>query len=759
MQIIIPILKPDKNPSDGNSYRPIALSSTLCKIMEHLIKNRLEWFVENKGLLAKTQFGFRKGLSTLDSLSVFTSDIRSAFSREESVGAVFLDVSSAYDNVVLPLLKEKMFLLDIPHRITRIIFNLLSVRSICIRVQGKLLPPRQIWRGLPQGSVLSPILFNIYTHNLEHSVNSFCKVLQYADDLTLYYSSKNFTELSYRLNSALFYLNNWLTNNGLSLSPTKSRVVIFSRKRFCPNISISVQNQIIPTCDNVKFLGVFLDSKMTGIPHLTFIAQKCEKNVNILRSLTGVWWGSHPYCLKLLYNALIRSHFDYGTFLLEPCNKQALNLLDKIQLKCLRIILGAMKSSPSNALQVECGEPPLYLRRQYLADRFIYRIFQISSHPLLSKLHSLNSGLKNNNYWTHKDVPCILKSYQKILTFKFPIFQSMFNPLFVHPFEALCYHPPVILDFGVTKNSPVAQKKFLSILREKWEGWLTLFTDASKLSENSYVGSAVWIPKYKIILNFKNSNVTSIFTGEAVAILEAILFIEAHKINKCIVFTDSYSSLQSISSNPFRSKSKFPIIFEIKGALYRCFCQGLNLKLAWLPSHSGIRDNEFVDSLAKQASTSGTLMHHITYTHDLISLAKIHQMADWNSLWKKTQKSIGKYYAELQPDIPSKPWFFKFRNGSKHSTSVICRIRLGHTCTPVFLAKLRIKDSSICECGLDEGTIDHKFFNCPNLSVSLYDYLPNNIPRPVNLKSLLNLVFTPFVQTLLDFISINNIKL
>ncbi|CAK1582789.1 unnamed protein product [Parnassius mnemosyne] len=424
MQIIIPILKPDKNPSDGNSYRPIALSSTLCKIMEHLIKNRLEWFVENKGLLAKTQFGFRKGLSTLDSLSVFTSDIRSAFSREESVGAVFLDVSSAYDNVIHPLLKEKMLLLDIPHRITRIIFNLLSVRSICIRVQGKLLPPRQIWRGLLQGSVLSPILFNIYTHNLEHSVNSFCKVLQYADDLTLYYSSKNFTDLSYRLNSALFYLNNWLTDNGLSLSPTKSRVVIFSRKRFCPNISISVQNQIIPTSDNVKFLGVFLDSKMTGIPHLTFIAQKCEKNVNILRSLTGVWWGSHPYCLKLLYNALIRSHFDYGTFLLEPCNKQALNLLDKIQLKCLRIILGAMKSSPSNALQVECGEPPLYLRRQYLADRFIYRIFQISSHPLLSKLRSLNSGLKNNNYWTHKDVPCILKSYQKILTFKFPIFQN-----------------------------------------------------------------------------------------------------------------------------------------------------------------------------------------------------------------------------------------------------------------------------------------------------------------------------------------------
>ena len=77
----------------------------------------------------------------------------------------------------------------------------------------------------------------------------------------------------------------------------------------------------------------------------------------------GVWWGSHQFTLKLLYNAIIRSHFDYAIFLLDPCYRSALNKLDKIHYKALRIILGAMKSSPTNAMQMECVDPPLHLCR------------------------------------------------------------------------------------------------------------------------------------------------------------------------------------------------------------------------------------------------------------------------------------------------------------------------------------------------------------------------------------------------------------
>lgn len=131
----------------------------------------------------------------------------------------------------------------------------------------------------------------------------------------------------------------------------------------------------------------------------------------------------------------------------------------------------------------------------------------------------------------------------------------------------------------------------------------------------------------------------------------------------------------------------------------------------------------------------------------------------WDKYWKNSLISKGKFYGQLQYCIPSKPWFFKFKKANKIATSTICRLRLGHSCTPVFLAKIRIRDHSICECGLDEGTADHIFFNCPMLRCSLYDMLPPDIPRPTNLCYLLSLAFSPLINILIKFIVINKIKL
>lgn len=183
-----------------------------------------------------------------------------------------------------------------------------------------------------------------------------------------------------------------------------------------------------------SLVRVFLDSKMTGVPHLNYVVNKCEKGINVLRALSGVWWGSHPYNKKLLYNALIRSRMDYGSFILEPCNKTALNKYDAIQAKCMRIILGAMKSSPKNALQVDCLDPPLSLRRQYLSDRFIFKAMSCSSHPLIPRLEDLSEVVSNNRYWYHKETPKIIKSFLKARNLPAPIYSCNINPLFFRSF-------------------------------------------------------------------------------------------------------------------------------------------------------------------------------------------------------------------------------------------------------------------------------------------------------------------------------------
>ena len=133
--------------------------------------------------------------------------------------------------------------------------------------------------------MLSPLLYSFYTHDLDKSVDSFCNILQYADDIVLYFSSKNINEIVTRLNSALYYLGEWLSMHGLSLSVPKSSVVIFTRKRHTPDVNIVYNNQSIPVLNCVKFLGVLLDSKLSGSPHMEYMSNKCEKNLQILRAV------------------------------------------------------------------------------------------------------------------------------------------------------------------------------------------------------------------------------------------------------------------------------------------------------------------------------------------------------------------------------------------------------------------------------------------------------------------------------------------
>ena len=725
--IIIPIIKSGKDPFNPINYRPIALSSVLAKITEHMIKHRLEWFVESRNLLAKSQFGFRKGMGTVDSLSILTTDIRTSLLNKEYLVGVILDISAAYDNVLLQVLRKKLIQqLNIPEKLVRFICNIFMERSIIIRSLDSHLPPRTVWKGLPQGSVLSPLLCSLYTYDLEHTVNSFCQILQYADDLTLYLPTKSLEDAVNRLTSALGYLSDWLLKHGLSLSAPKSSVVVFSKKRFIPLVSISVDGTNIPQENKVKFLGVWLDSKLSGIPHTDYISQKCEKNINVLRALSGVWWGAHPFTQKLLYNAIIRSHIDYGSFVLDPCNKSGLQKLDKIQAKCLRIILGAMKSSPINAMQVECVDSPLSIRRQYLANRFFFNLVQNSEHPLLCRLDRLSVIFNTRFTRSDTELPCLLRAYLEFTRLPNPLFQISLLPLYLTPYEALVFQPNVILDFGIEKGTFEANRIFICNVLSKYNNWFTIYTDASKISDDKPVGAAVWIPSSRIVLNYKCPPVTSVFTGESIAILEAILFVRSHNLNNSIIFSDSKSCLQSILSNPFRSKSKFPIIFKIRDQLYHCHKLGINIVLAWIPGHLGIPGNVSADSCAKNAVHAGSPEHSTLYSYDICSNLKLSSFITWNKQWKISKATKGKFYGDIHP---------------------------------VFLTKIRVRDSSLCECGLDEGNVNHMFFCCPKMRFSLYDVIPPNIPRPTSLKCLLSLVFTSFVYRLCKYIKINKIKL
>jgi len=183
--IVILLQKPTKE-----DFRPISLAPCLLKVLERLVKKKLEKFIELDYLIPDSQWGFRKGRSCEDCLAILNLNIYNSFIKGELLGAIFLDIKSAYDNVSPTILFKFIEIwinsLKIPWGYKRFLRELLSDRSIEIYESGIFQGTRVIYKGLPQGSVLSPLLFNLYVKDILLKVPHNCKVIQFADDIVIY---------------------------------------------------------------------------------------------------------------------------------------------------------------------------------------------------------------------------------------------------------------------------------------------------------------------------------------------------------------------------------------------------------------------------------------------------------------------------------------------------------------------------------------------------------------------------------------------
>jgi ribonuclease HI len=743
-QLIIPALKPKKDPNEGSSYRPIALSSTLAKVTEHLIKNRLEWHLESNKILPPTQFGFRKSKSTAESISILLTDIQIAFTKGEHVVGVCLDINAAFDNVLINVLEDKLLNMEVSPKLSFFITNLLRDRTIYIlepRINE--LITRKVIKGLPQGSVLSPTLFNVYSHDIDSSLAHSVHSLQYADDLFLYAVGPDIRLLQRVINESLEGLGRWMGRHGLQLSPNKSKCIVFSRLRKPQPIAVMYDQSNIPQVKEIRFLGVTIDQHLAWTSYVTEIANRCQAGLNILRAVSRVWWGSHPSTQKLFYNAYVRSQLDYATFLIEPTSIKNLNVLNKIQYQALRLIIGAMKSSPINALQVESADPPLKLRRQWQADRFISKCSRIEQHPVITKLQELKSII-HYSYWRRKSVPLVLNSLNSLSVHAWGTPSLPVLPIYTFPFESLTFIPNIITTLGVQRG-PHALTQFNTVIQTQWYGWRRIYTDGSRL-ESGTSGSAFCGGDSEGLFAF--SSKVSIFTAEAIAVLEAIKHLSSSPGGNYLILSDSLSLLQKLKSPAFSHPSDY-ICLQIRDLLKNYTETGDEVAIAWIPSHCGIPGNEKVDALARRAasSTHGSTIIDLFPTNDvLISLREV-MLQRWQAEWSDPGATKGRRLYEIYPRVTYKPWFHKFRC-DKLVVSTLCRMRIGHCCTGSHLFRIGVLQSPYCDCELDFDTLDHVFFGCPiNDQYPLFenDLIRHEVSLPCNIVSLLHIWTTEYI--------------
>ncbi|XP_018315708.1 RNA-directed DNA polymerase from mobile element jockey-like [Mycetomoellerius zeteki] len=257
--------------------------------MERMILNRPYWLIEAppSDLLPNNQFGFRKFRFCQDNLTALAASIHLGFLNKQATVAVFVDIKSAFDNVLPQILLQDLRDLDFPPLLLSFISNLISHRTVQFISQGTISEPRTSFKGTPQGSVLSPTLFNLYLRGVNDALHPDTELLQFADDIVIFSSSKDTRSTLQSVELSLQGLEVFLQECGLEISRPKTRLMIFSNKRSTThmNCSISFQNQHILPSPTVRFLGVLLDPRLSGQAHMSFIIDKGRRTLQIIQAL------------------------------------------------------------------------------------------------------------------------------------------------------------------------------------------------------------------------------------------------------------------------------------------------------------------------------------------------------------------------------------------------------------------------------------------------------------------------------------------
>ena len=398
--LIFPTPKPGKDTTNPENIRPISFLSCLGKLLEKLVFNRLYWLTEKNNILNATQCGFRKNHTSLDQVIKLELFIRTKLKAKQHTLVLFIDISKAFDSIHHGALIHKLKCLGLKGALLNYIENFLQNRSFKVTIGNSISDAFVIKKGLPQGSVLSPLLFSLFGTDLprHHSVEN----SEYADDVGFYSAADSLTKAEELLQAqtAKFYL--WCQTWGLTINAEKTKILHFHNTRQVGDTKpkVLLNGTTIPTAKTYKFLGMLMDAPtLTWKPHIESLVESCNKRLNMLKSLASKSWGADRRILMNFYKAYIIGKLNYGAELYNSAASIHKRKLETIQNSALRIITGAMRSTPIVALQAETQCFSLQCNREI---SILKKFHKIRSQPRTNLLKTkLNSSMSNIIYHTN----------------------------------------------------------------------------------------------------------------------------------------------------------------------------------------------------------------------------------------------------------------------------------------------------------------------------------------------------------------------
>ena len=391
---MVPIFKAGDSSALTN-YRPISVLTFFAKVFEKIVYNKLLNFISDNNILYDHQYGFRKGRSTQQAIITLVDKITKSQDIGDIVITLLIDLKKAFDTIDHRILLRKLYSYGIRGSMLKWMESYLTDRSQYVVIDGKVSQTRGIKCGVPQGSILGPLLFII-------SVNDICNVspmlfkILYADDTCVLISGNHLNNLIDRLNTELISLNNWFKANKLSLNTKKSFFMIFHRSRIKANVinKVVIDNHELTQVNSAKYLGVIIDHKLNWIEHISYVKSKMSKGI-------GIMYKARQFLTKkallMLYHAYI---FPYMTYCIEVwgCASQTqLNCLFLLQKKIIRIMNFSHYLAHTNPLFLTMKVLPLRKIFFYKVGLIMYKYSLNLLPECIAHLYLRNDSIHEHN--------------------------------------------------------------------------------------------------------------------------------------------------------------------------------------------------------------------------------------------------------------------------------------------------------------------------------------------------------------------------
>jgi ribonuclease HI len=677
----------------------------MLKTMERLVLWRLEGTTFKRFPLHKNQHAFRRGHSTEIPLSKLTNFVETAFTNKEYAVAIFLDIIGAFNNVthqaIIKAMKDNHF----PPEIINWYGNYTQTRSCTLNIGGKEYI-RFLQDGTSQGGILSPIIFNLVINILLLIIEK-AKALgiAFADDTMAGDRGKCLNAILRKLQKLLDELTKALDTTGMKFSPQKTQVVIFSRKKVDTNSlpKLKMYDAQIEFSDEVKYLGVTFDSKLTFKPHIQNAFTKAKRLLFSAKGIMGKHWGPSPILTKWLYTNVVRPTFTYGCIAWGHTTRSKTFMKKAKRLQRLGLkSLGPIRThSPTSGLEIVTYTPPLEI---FIKGEVIAAYNRVIGKYDPTQLRITKNTLASHLAWAqHLSQESGLENIPKDQTEPYFHWQQRWH---VNLEE---YNP-----YNETKPSK-----------------LQIYTDGSHIKQPDGTGTTGCgfalvkiIPETGELRSIYTEAIylgkmATIFQAEITAILQACSYI-MNNINKLSEFkqidiiSDSKASLQSLRKNVTTSS----IIKQCKISLDELNKQ-IPIDLHWIKAHVGHFGNELADQNAKLGTTRPNYdiepILPVTKSWVTNRIQKfIHQ--EWTKSWRALPEAR---QTKIFFPTPHKHKSRKIMNYGRESFAELFRWISGHSFHRYhnsITRPLEFPDPTCRACGIHIEETSHLFAECPALA-------------------------------------------